>query len=154
MLAEVFDSDPMLLHASLSLGVGLSQGRPYWAALYQIQMTCDSASTVLKQFCESQVTDRADVDYFKTLLTDIAAQETKLLETIEPLLDRPLQEIDPVERAILLVGTYEMMHRLEVPFRVVINEGVELAKEFGASDSYRYINSILDGLAKHRETGK
>ncbi len=123
-------------------------------ALYQIQMTCDSASAVLKQFCESQVTDRADVDYFKTLLTDIAARETKLLETIEPLLDRPLQEIDPVERAILLVGTYEMMHRLEVPFRVVINEGVELAKEFGASDSYRYINSILDGLAKHRETGK
>ena len=117
-------------------------------------MTCGSASTVLKQFCESQVTDRADVDYFKILLTDIAARETKLLETIEPLLDRPLQEIDPVERAILLVGTYEMMHRLEVPFRVVINEGVELAKEFGASDSYRYINSILDGLAKHRETGK
>ena len=123
-------------------------------ALYQIQMTGDAASTVLKQFCESQVTDRADVDYFKTLLTDVAKQEPELLKTIEPLLDRPLQEIDPVEKAILLVGSYEMIHRLEIPFRVVINEGVELAKEFGASDSYRYINSILDGLAKLRETGK
>ncbi|HAK51601.1 MAG TPA: transcription antitermination factor NusB [Gammaproteobacteria bacterium] len=123
-------------------------------ALYQIQMTGDAASTVLKQFCESQVTERADVDFFKTLLTDIAAQESELLKIIEPLLDRPLREIDPVEKAILLVGSYEMMHRLEVPFRVVINEGVELAKEFGASDSYRYINSILDGLAKLRETGK
>ena len=123
-------------------------------ALYQIQMTGDAASAVLKQFCESQVTDRADVDYFKTLLTEVAAKEPKLLETIEPLLDRPLQEIDPVERAILLLGAYEMLHRVEVPFRVVINEGVELAKEFGASDSYRYINSILDGLAKHRKAGK
>ena len=123
-------------------------------ALYQIQMTGDAASAVLKQFCESQVTDRADVDYFKTLLTEVAAKESKLLETIEPLLDRPLQEIDPVERAILLLGAYEMLHRVEVPFRVVINEGVELAKEFGASDSYRYINSILDALAKHRKGGK
>ena len=72
----------------------------------------------------------------------------KLLEAITPKLDRELKEIDPVERAILLIGGFELMEKIEVPYKVVINESVELAKLFGASDSFKYVNSILDQLAK------
>ena len=123
-------------------------------ALYQIQMTGDSAHTVSGQFCSEQNMDRVDVDYFKELLSGIAKEEQGLLSSFEPILDRPLAELDPVEKSILLIGSFEMQHRLDVPYRVVINEGVELAKQFGASESYRYVNSILDALAKNRTAGK
>lgn len=123
-------------------------------ALYQIQMTGDSAHIVKGQFCSDQNMDRVDVDYFKELLSGIAREEQGLLSSFEPILDRPLAELDPVEKSILLIGSFEMQHRLDVPYRVVINEGVELAKQFGASESYRYVNSILDALAKNRMAGK
>lgn len=109
---------------------------------------------VTKQFCSEQNMDRADVDYFKGLLSGIAKEEQALLSSIEPIIDRPLAELDPVEKSILLIGSFEMQHRLDIPFRVVINEGVELAKKFGASESYRFVNSILDALAKNRTAGK
>ena len=114
--------------------------------LYQIQITGYGVDIVLKQFLEGDHLGNADVDYFKELLTNINKEESSLLKAIEPLLDRPICEIDPVERAILLIGSYEMARSSDVPFRVVIAEGIGLAKEFGASESYRYVNSILDAL--------
>ena len=114
--------------------------------LYQIQITGYGVDIVLKQFLEGDYLGNADVDYFKELLTNINKEESSLLNAIEPLLDRPICEIDPVERAILLIGSYEMARSSDVPFRVVIAEGIGLAKEFGASESYRYVNSILDAL--------
>ena len=114
--------------------------------LYQIQITGYGVDIVLKQFLEGDYLGNADIDYFKELLTNINKEESSLLKAIEPLLDRPICEIDPVERAILLIGSYEMVKSLNVPFRVVISEGIGLAKEFGASESYRYVNSILDAL--------
>ncbi len=114
--------------------------------LYQIQITGYGVDIVLKQFLEGDYLGNADIDYFKELLTNINKEENSLLKAIEPLLDRPICEIDPVERAILLIGSYEMARSLDVPFRVVIAEGIGLAKEFGASESYRYVNSILDAL--------
>ena len=114
--------------------------------LYQIQITGYGVDIVLKQFLEGDYLGNADIDYFKELLTNINKEESSLLKAIEPLLDRPICEIDPVERAILLIGSYEMARSSDVPFRVVIAEGIGLAKEFGASESYRYVNSILDAL--------
>ena len=114
--------------------------------LYQIQITGYGVDIVLKQFLEGDYLGNADIDYFKELLTNINKEECSLLNAIEPLLDRPICEIDPVERAILLIGSYEMARSSDVPFRVVIAEGIGLAKEFGASESYRYVNSILDAL--------
>ena len=114
--------------------------------LYQIQITGYGVDIVLKQFLEGDYLGNADIDYFKELLTNINKEESSLLNAIEPLLDRPICEIDPVERAILLIGSYEMARSSDVPFRVVIAEGIGLAKEFGASESYRYVNSILDAL--------
>ncbi len=117
-------------------------------ALYQMQLTGDSARTVEEQFLADHDMKRVDTAYFHDLLSGIAAREEYLLETIVPVLDRTLEEIDPVEKAILLIGSFEMADRIDIPYRVVINESVELAKLFGAEESFKYINSILDSLAR------
>lgn len=121
-------------------------------ALYQMQLTGDSASVVEQQFLSDHDMKRVDTTYLHELLVGIAAEEDALLETIKSKLDRDIGEIDPVEKAILLIGSFELSKRVDVPYKVVINEAVELAKLFGASDSFKYVNSILDQLAvKYRE---
>ena len=74
-------------------------------------------------------------------------QKTEIDALFEPLLDRPLEEIDPVELSILRLSTYELRNRIDVPYRVVINEGIELAKVFGATDGHKFVNGVLDKLA-------
>ena len=117
-------------------------------ALYQMQLTGDSAAEVERQFREDNDMKRVDTTYFHELLSGVAANQEELLETIEPKLDRKLDEIDPIEKAILLIGTFELKERIDLPYRVVINESIELAKQFGASESFKYVNSILDQQAK------
>jgi N utilization substance protein B len=117
-------------------------------ALYQMQLTGDSASVVEQQFLNDHEMKRVDTTYFHEVLSGIAAGQDSLLETITPHLDRDLSEIDPVEKAVLLIGAYELKERIDIPYKVVINESVELAKQFGATDSFKYVNSILDQLAK------
>ena len=117
-------------------------------ALYQMQLTGDSASVVEQQFLNDHEMKRVDTTYFHEVLSGIAAGQDSLLETITPHLDRDLGEIDPVEKAVLLIGAYELKERIDIPYKVVINESVELAKQFGATDSFKYVNSILDQLAK------
>ncbi len=121
-------------------------------ALYQMELTGDNAGVVESQFRVEQDVKRADMSYFGELLSGIANSKLDLLQEMVPLLDRTVGELDPVEKSILLIGCYELMQRREVPYRVAINEGVELAKQFGASESYRFINSILDAVARlHRQ---
>ena len=91
---------------------------------------------------------RADEAYFRTLLYGVLKEESALAERITPLLDRPITELSPVERGILLIGAYELLHCPDVPWRVAINEGVELAKKFGGTDGHKYINGVLDKLAQ------
>ena len=91
---------------------------------------------------------RADIDYFSEVLYGIHAERDELEVLITAKLDRPYKELDPVEKGVLLLGCYELKSRIDVPFKVVINEGVELAKSFGATDGFKYVNSILDALAK------
>ena len=94
------------------------------------------------------VLKKADLAYFHELAQGIAANPTILDQAFAEFLDRPAVELDPVELALLRLGAYEMLNRVDVPYRVVINEAVELAKRFGGTDSHKYINGILDKLAR------
>ncbi len=91
---------------------------------------------------------RADMEYFRDILLGISKDQKRLEQLITDKADRPFSELDPVEKGILMMGAYELASRVDVPYRVVINEGIELAKSFGAADSHKYVNSILDALAK------
>lgn len=93
--------------------------------------------------------DFAKVDgaYFHELLTGVGKNLTELDECLATVLDRPVKELDPIELATLRIGVYELMFRIDVPYKVVINEGIELAKTFGATDGHKYVNGILDKLA-------
>ncbi|MEQ1590920.1 MAG: transcription antitermination factor NusB [Thiobacillaceae bacterium] len=91
---------------------------------------------------------RAEENYFRTLLQGVLKDEDLLSSRITPYLDRPLIELSPVERGILLLGAYELVHCPDVPYRVAINEGVELAKKYGGTDGHKYINGVLDKLAQ------
>jgi N utilization substance protein B len=116
-------------------------------ALYQWQMTGQDLSLIDAQFAADQDMEKADIDYFRELFHQSLAQTQTLNAAISPYLDRPLEQIDPVEKAILWVSCYELAFRPDIPYRVVINEGVELAKKFGAEQGHRFINGILDKAA-------
>ncbi|WP_106478723.1 transcription antitermination factor NusB [Phytohalomonas tamaricis] len=128
--------------------------------LYQWQMTGKPLTQLEAEF-RSQTADddladhenwvkvmqMADLALFHELLHNVPRYRGELDDYITPLLDRKLTELDQIELAILRLGAYELAKRMEVPYRVVINEGVELAKSFGATDGHKYINGILDKLA-------
>lgn len=117
-------------------------------ALYQKQIAGHDCTELLKQFHEQVAFERVDQEFFDAALAAICKQEGALRESIEPLIDRPLDQLDPVEMGILLIGVYELESRPDVPFRVVINECVNLAKRFGAIDGHKYINACLDAAAQ------
>lgn len=124
-------------------------------ALYQWEMTQVSMADVIAEFMnERSEMKKADADYFCSLLKGAAEKIEELNQEISPYLDRPLQELDPVERAVLLVGSYELKFQPEIPWRVVVNESVELAKMFGAEDSYKYVNGVLDKIARKLRTNE
>jgi transcription antitermination protein NusB len=89
---------------------------------------------------------KADKAHFDKLLSGVVTEHTALNELLLPCLDRPIQELSPIERAILLIGAYEFLHCRDIPYRVVINEAVELAKIFGGTDGYKFVNGVLDKL--------
>jgi N utilization substance protein B len=120
-------------------------------ALYQWQLTGQSAAEILAQFGESEESAGADLEYFAELVRAVIAGQGALDVEIGRHADRPVEQLDPVERAILWCGVYELKDRLDVPYRVVINEAVELTKRFGATDAHRYVNALLDRVAQeHR----
>jgi len=89
----------------------------------------------------------ADALWFNTLLHGVVREAALLRERFTPFIDRPLAELSPVEHGILLIGSYELVHHLEVPYKVAINEAVELAKSFGGTDGFKFVNGVLDKLA-------
>lgn len=117
-------------------------------ALYQWQMTGYEANDLVKQFVEGEEFIGADREYFEELLRGSIAQRQEIFTGIEPFIDRPVDQLDPVETAILMLGMFELRSRLDVPYRVVINEAVDLAKRFGATDAHKYVNAVLDRAAK------
>lgn len=117
-------------------------------AVYQWQMNKSAVSEIETQFVMDQDMDSCDKVYFRELLQGVTASAKKLDNLFEELLDRPLSELDPIELAVMRLGAFELSQRLDVPYRVAINEGVELAKGFGATESHKYVNGILDKLAQ------
>lgn len=126
-------------------------------ALYQWLVNETSPETLLRQFREQpEGLGRADGDYFDELLKGTVAEAATLTVALAPHLDRPLAQLDPVEHAILLLAAYELQSRPEVPWKVVVNEAVNLAKLFGAEEGYKFVNGVLDKLARtarHSEPG-
>ena len=116
-------------------------------ALYQWHMAGQSLNEIEAQFRVDNDFAGVDGAYFHELLTGVAHNKTDIDGHIKPNLDRPLEELDPVELAILRLSTYELSHRVDVPYRVVINEGIELAKTYGATDGHKFVNGVLDKLA-------
>ena len=117
-------------------------------ALYQKQIAGHDSAELLNQFREQTAYKRVDQEFFDEALAEICATQAELEKSIEPLIDRPLAQLDPVEMGVLLIGVFELQARLDIPFRVVINEGVNLAKRFGALDGHKYVNACLDLAAK------
>ena len=117
-------------------------------ALYQWQMTGQDPAAIYAQFQADQDLSKADPSYFEELVQQVPARVEAIDAAIIPFLDRPLPQIDPVELAILRLAGYELLQRLDVPYRVVINEAVELAKKFGAEQGHRFINGVLDKAAR------
>ncbi len=117
-------------------------------ALYQQQIAGHDSAELLEQFHQQAAYNRVDREFFDTALPAICADWEELEAALEPLVDRPLAQLDPVEKGILLIGVFELTTRPDVPYRVVINEGVNLAKRFGALDGHKYINACLDKAAQ------
>lgn len=117
-------------------------------ALYQWQLAGHSAHDLIVQFLSHESSTGCDRDYFARLVQGILSDPERLTVAFGRWLDRSESQLDPIERAVLLLGSYELLDCLEVPYRVVINEAVQLAKTFGGTDSHKYVNSILDRVAR------
>ncbi len=116
-------------------------------ALYAWQMSGNGMAGVIAQFQHEQDMEVADLDYFEDLLHGVEHHLAALDAALRPHLDRDVEQVDPIERAVLRLAAYELKYRLDVPYRVVINEAIEVTKRFGADHGHSYVNGVLDKLA-------
>lgn len=121
-------------------------------ALYQWTLSGASPSDIEAEFRVDNDFQHTDGEYFNALLCGVIADVEALELVFEPALDRGLDELDPIERNLLRLGTFELRDRIDVPYKVVISEAVALAKKFGATDSHRYINGVLDKISRELRT--
>jgi N utilization substance protein B len=118
-------------------------------ALYQWEMNQQEIDRVIGEFqAERTELQKADQEYFCDLLRGVARHREALAARLAPFLNRPFDQLDPVERAVLLLASWELLYRPELPWRVVVNEAIELAKMFGAEQSHRFVNGVLDNAAR------
>lgn len=115
--------------------------------LYQWQINAADPTLIAADLMQAKGFAEADEKHFSAMLHGVIADVEALRTQIGECIDRPIRELSPVEHAILLLGTFELKHHLEIPYRVVINEAVELAKTFGGTDGFKYVNGVLDKLA-------
>jgi transcription antitermination protein NusB len=116
-------------------------------ALYQWQLAGHAVAEIEKQFTEADGFAKADAAFFSTLLNGTVSHAAAIEQALQPHLDRPWGELSPIERAILLLSGHELISCADVPYRVVINEAIELAKSYGGTDGHKYVNGVLDKLA-------
>lgn len=116
-------------------------------ALYQWQLTQNEVTEVERQFEEYASMSSADKDYFQNCLYAITKQADALDQLFSPFLDRPMKDLNPVELSILRLACYELQERFDVPYKVVINEALELAKSYGSEDGFKFVNAVLDKVA-------
>lgn len=122
--------------------------------IYEWRLSGKSAAQIEKATLAEKSLGRYDTDFFGELLRGAISHYEALGEQIAPHLDRKLDELSPVEYSVLLLGAYELCHHAEVPYRVVINEAVELTKTFGGSDGHKFVNGVLDKLAAQVRTAE
>jgi N utilization substance protein B len=115
--------------------------------LYEWLLSGNDVRAIEHRLAEIKTFDKADRPLLDSILNGVIREVKDLEARLAPLLDRAITALSPVERAILLVGAYELLHRIETPYRVVINEAVELAKTYGGTDGHKYVNGVLDRLA-------
>ncbi len=118
-------------------------------AIYQWQYTQDSPTEIELQFHEDYDLSKVDTEYFSEMLHQIPKKLTEIDDTIEKALDRPFQDLNPVELAVLRIAVYELLYRQDIPYKVIINEALQITKTFGAQEGFKYVNGVLDTLAKH-----
>ena len=129
-------------------------------ALYQWHMSKTDAKEIEAQFNAINNMQKVDVDYFTRLLHGVIKELSNIDSAFTPLLDRPHQQLNPVELSILRLSTFELLYCLEVPYRIILDESVSLAKTFGSQDGHRYVNGVLHNLAlnarklEHDDAGK
>lgn len=116
-------------------------------ALYQWQLADQSLKDLETQYAAMDGFTKADATLFSVLVSGVLKHREALQEALTPHLDRPWAEISPIERSVLLLAGFELIHQPETPYRVIINEAIELAKSFGGTDGHKYVNGILDNLA-------
>lgn len=117
-------------------------------ALYQWQISQQNLKDIEEQFRVDQDMSKVDLDYFHHLLHQVPGKLDELDKVLNGFTDRSIDEVDPVERAILRIGVFELQYQPDIPYKVVLNESVNLAKQFGAEDGHKYVNGILDKVAK------
>src|SRR5436190_1253005 len=117
-------------------------------AMYQWQIAGASIAEIEAEFLQYQIDRKLDLAYFKELIRGVPEHMTEIDDEIRPFLGRSFTDIDPVELAVLRIATYELMKRFDVPYRVVINEALELTKKFGSIEGYKFVNGLLDRIAK------
>lgn len=115
--------------------------------LYEWLLNQEDAGAIDAHIREAHGFDKADATHFDALLHGVIREVAQLRDQLSPLIDRPIEQLSPVEHAALLIGAYELEHHIEIPYKVVINEAVELTKSFGGIDGHKYVNGVLDKFA-------
>ena len=123
-------------------------------ALYAWQVGGSNMGNVIEQFRHEQDMEVADQEYFEDLLRGVERHIAELDAGIKPFVDREVEQIDPIERAVLRLAAYELKYRPDVPYRVILNEAIEVTKRFGADHGHSYVNGVLDKLATHWRTAE
>jgi N utilization substance protein B len=113
-------------------------------AVYAWQMNGGPVDRVIEEFAHEQARELADLTYFEDLLRGLSSHLAEIDAALLPFLDRPVDQVDPVERGVLRLAAYELRHRPDVPYRVVLNEAIETTKRFGADHGHTYVNGVLD----------
>ena len=122
--------------------------------LYERQLSGGADDSIAAALTASPGHARADVDYFSELWRGVSSEYDALLQTVAPKVDRRMKDLAPIERALLVIGTWELKYRPDIPYRVVIDEAVELAKSYGGTDGHKFVNGVLDKLAPELRTSE
>ena len=116
-------------------------------AVYAMQLSGVDARNAIAQFAHEQAHEVADLEYFEDLVRGVETHRRDIDAALAPFLDRPIGEVDPIERAMLRIAAYELRHRIDVPYRVVIDEALKTVKRFGSEHGHTYVNGVLDRAA-------
>jgi N utilization substance protein B len=117
-------------------------------AIYQWQITHQDADEILRQFREVQDLSQVDEAYFEQLLRCVIKGKDRLFDALDPFLDRPMDQVDVMERVVLMIGAWELLDCPAMPYRVVLDESVDLARRFGSEQGHSYVNAVLDKAAR------